>query len=300
MTSAAPHRSRLAFATGERALAWVLLAPTALLLSLLVLYPLARLLSESLFDFRLTDSVHRFVGFRNYADALRDPAVRHSVGVTLLLVLVTVPSSLLVGLLLALAGNIGSRWRWPVRLSILLPWAMPPTFAGMIFAWFFQTEHGVVNDIITRLGGTPIAFLLSSRLALAAVSMASIWKASSFVALLLLAGLQSVDRSLVEVAVVEGATPWQRFRYITLPALIPSVWVALIFRTLAALQTFDIAYAMTLGGPGHATETLAILINKTSTEYMDLGYGSAIATLLLLASLLLIAPYLRRIYRQAA
>jgi len=284
----------------DRRLAMLMLAPAAILLSLLVLYPVGRLLYQSLFDLRLTDPVHRFVAFENYADAMRDPAVRHAAGVTLMLVIVTVPGALLIGLALALAGNLKSRWRWPVRLAILMPWALPPTFVGMIFAWFLQAEHGVANDLISRLGGTPVAFLLSARLAFAAVSLASIWKASSFVALLLLAGLQSIDESLVEVAVVEGASAWQRFRYIILPALLPSIWVALIFRTLAALQTFDIAYSMTLGGPGRATETLAILIDKTTTEFLDIGYGSAIAVVLLAASFLLIAPYLRRIHRQEA
>jgi len=292
-----PHTSA---STADRRLALVLLAPAAILLSLLVVYPIGRLFYQSLLDLRLTDRVHRFVGLQNFADVLRDPAVRHSACVTLVLVAVTVPGSLIVGLALALAGNLKSRWRWPVRLSILMPWALPPTFVGMIFAWFFQTEHGVVNDLIIRLGGKPIAFLLSGRMALAAVSLASIWKASSFVALLLIAGLQSVDDSLVEVAVVEGATRWQRFRYIILPALLPSIWVSLIFRTLAALQTFDIAYAMTLGGPGRATETLAVLIDKTTIEFMDVGYGSAMAVVLLGASFLLIAPYLRRIHQQAA
>lgn len=300
MSSAASSVLR-ASASHDRALAFGLLAPAALLLTLVVVYPVGRLFYHSFFDLRLTDPDNiRFVGFANYVDVLRDHTVWHAAGVTLLVVLVTVPGALLAGLGLALAGNIESRWRWPVRLALLLPWAMPPSFAGMIFAWFFHTDHGIVNDLIVRAGGARVSFLLSENLALAAVCLASIWKASSFVALVLLAGLQSIDRSLIEVALVEGATAWQRFRHLTLPLLLPSIWVALIFRTIAAVQTFDVAYAMTQGGPGRATETLAILINKTTIEFLDLGYGSAIAVLLLVVSLLLTAPYLRRVHHSVA
>lgn len=296
-----PRRSATRFELSEQGLATMLLAPAALLLALLVVYPIGRLFYHSFFDLHLTDPLGtRFLGLANYADAFADPAVRHSAAVTLEMVLITVPGALASGLCLALAGNLDSRWRWPVRLSILLPWAMPPSFVGMIFAWFFQTDHGVANDLLVRAGAAPVAFLLSGRLALAAVCLASVWKASSFVALILLAGLQSIDPSLIEVAHVEGAGAWERFRYITLPHLMPSIWVALIFRTLAALQTFDVAYAMTLGGPARATETIAILINRTTTEFLDIGYGSTIAVLLLVASLALTAPYLGRLYRSTA
>ena len=286
------------FDFGDRSLALYLLTPAALLLALVVLYPVGRLFYQSFFDLRLTDPENtRFIGFTNYTDVFRDAAVWHAAGVTLLVVLVTVPGALVAGLALALAGNVESRWRWPVRLALLLPWAMPPSFVGMIFAWFLHTDHGIVNDLIVRTGGARISFLLSKHLALAAICLASIWKASSFVALVLLAGLQSIDRSLIEVALVEGSTAWQRFRHITLPLLLPSIWVALIFRTISAVQTFDVAYAMTQGGPGRATETLAILINKTTSEFLDLGYGSAIAVLLLIVSFGLTAPYLRRLHR---
>jgi len=280
-------------------LAALLLLPTALLLLLIVGVPVARLLYDSLFHFRLTEPGRRFVGLANYRDLLADPRFVHSVRVTLVVVAVTVPGALLGGLGLALFAHARSRLRHLARLSILLPWAMPPSFVGLIFAWFFQSEHGVVNDLVQRLGGSPQAYLLSGPGALAAVCAASVWKASSFVALIVVAGLQTIDPGLIEAALVEGAGRWQRFRYVILPALAPSLWVAAIFRTLAALQTFDVAYAMTRGGPNHATETLALLINKTTTEFLNVGYGSSMAVLILAVSLLLTAPYLRRLARQA-
>ena len=120
-------------------------------------------------------------------------------------------------------------------------------------------------------------------------------KTSSFMALILLAGLQMIPKSLYEAAEVDGASHWQQFWQITIPMLMPSVIVALIFRTITALQTFDIPYTMTKGGPGNATETLAMLIHKTTIEYLDMGYGSTLAVCMFLLSMCVTAVYLKRI-----
>ena len=215
----------------------------------------------------------------------------------MLITLITVIGALLVGLGLALLANLPYRLKWPVRLALLLPWAMPLAFAGLIFAWFFNTEYGVVNDWMMRLGFTPISWLLRPGTAFAAVCIAIIWKSSSFMALILLAGLQMIPRSLYEAAEVDGATRWQQFWQITLPLLTPSIVVAMIFRTITALQTFDIPYTMTKGGPAHATETLAMLIHATTIDYGDIGYGSTLAVFMFVVSMSVTALYLRRIRR---
>jgi len=118
-------------------------------------------------------------------------------------------------------------------------------------------------------------------------------------ALILLAGLQMIPKSLYEAAEVDGASKWQQFWQITIPMLMPSIVVALIFRTITALQTFDIPYTMTKGGPGNATETLAMLIHKTTIEYLDMGYGSTLAVCMFLLSMVVTSFYLRRIGRTA-
>jgi multiple sugar transport system permease protein len=138
-------------------------------------------------------------------------------------------------------------------------------------------------------------WLLRPGWAMAAICLTIIWKSSSFMALILLAGLQMIPASLYEAADVDGASRWQQFREITLPMLMPSIVVALIFRTITALQTFDIPYTMTRGGPGNATETLAMLIHKNSIEYGDIGYSSTLAVFMFLLSMAITAIYLRRI-----
>jgi multiple sugar transport system permease protein len=213
---------------------------------------------------------------------------------------VTVPGALVVGLGLALLANLPFRYKWVVRLSLLLPWALPLSFCGLIFAWFFHTDYGIVNDVFRMLGvREPTMWLLDPSWAMAAICLTIIWKTSSFMALILLAGLQMIPRSLYEAAQVDGATRWQQFWQVTLPLLVPSIVVALIFRTLTALQTFDIPYTMTKGGPGSSTETLAMLIHKTTIDYLDLGYGSALAVFMFLMSMLVTAVYLRQIGKQA-
>ncbi len=284
----------------EKTLAFLLLAPAFALLALIVVYPIGKLIWNSFFDLRLSGGASaRFVGFENYGFVLQDKEFWNAAWNTVLITLITVPGALVVGMGLALLANLPFRRRWPVRLALLLPWALPLSFAGLIFAWFFHTEYGVVNDVLRRFGSDEqTMWLLRPNWAFAAICITIIWKTSSFMALILLAGLQMIPRSLYEAAEVDGASKWQQFWQITIPMLMPSIIVALIFRTITALQTFDIPYTMTKGGPGNATETLAMLIHKTTIDYLDVGYGSTLAVFMFVLSLIVTAVYLKRIGKE--
>jgi ABC-type sugar transport system permease subunit len=293
----------------EKTLGWLLLAPAFVLLAAIVVYPIGKLIYNSFFDLRLSGSSGSgaFVGLENYRLVLADAEFWNAAKNTVLITLITVPGALVVGLGLAMLANLPFRRfglpMWPVRLALLLPWALPLAFAGLIFAWFFHTEYGVVNDVLRRLGlisaTEPAMWLLRPNWAFAAICATIIWKSSSFMALILLAGLQMIPKSLYEAAEVDGASRWQQFWQITIPMLMPSIIVALIFRTITALQTFDIPYTMTKGGPGNSTETLAMLIHKTTIEYLDVGYGSTLAVCMFVISLLVTAVYLKHIGRNA-
>ena len=249
----------------ERGLGFVLLAPAALLLLLIVVYPIATLVWNSFFDIHLAEpwKGEPFSGFDNYRRAFEDDRFWSSLVHTLINVVVTVPGALLVGLGLALLANMPFRRKWPVRLGLLLPWALPLVFSGLIFRWFFEYKQGIVNDVLTRIGAEPLAWLTDPQLAR------------------------------------DGASRWQKFVSITLPMLRPAIFVALIFRTITAIQTFDIPYAMTGGGPGDSTETLAMYIQKTTLDFLDFGYGSALATLMFIASMIATSGYLRYTRRSA-
>jgi multiple sugar transport system permease protein len=280
----------------ERTLALLLLAPSAMLLSLIIVYPVCRLVWTSFQNLSLTSGVPAsFAGLENYELMLDDPVFWETTWNTVLITLITVPGALVVGLGLALMANVPFRVKWPVRLSLLVPWALPLSFAGLIFAWFFHSEYGVVNDVLGRLGFPGIIWFNSSNWAFAAICLTIIWKTSSFMALIILAGLQTIPRSLYEAADVDGAGRLRQFFEITLPLLKPAIVVALIFRTITALQTFDIPFTMTRGGPGTSTSTLAMYIHQNTVDFLDLGYGSALAVVMFALSMCVTAVYLRMI-----
>jgi ABC-type sugar transport system permease subunit len=287
----------------EKTLGVMLLAPAFLLLALIVVYPIGKLIFNSFFDLRLSGGGGvKFVGFENYLLVFKDHDFWNATKNTVLITLITVPGALVVGMGLAMLANLPFKRKWPVRLALLLPWALPLAFAGLIFAWFFHTEYGVVNDVVRRLTpgqSEPTMWLLRPGWAFTAICMTIIWKTSSFMALILLAGLQMIPKSLYEAAEVDGASKLQQFWQITIPMLMPSIIVALIFRTITALQTFDIPYTMTKGGPGNSTETLAMLIHKTTIDYLDVGYGSTLAVCMFVLSLFVTAFYLKRIGKNA-
>ncbi|KIQ00888.1 sugar ABC transporter permease [Agrobacterium tumefaciens] len=280
----------------DRSLAVLLLVPAALLLALIIVYPVCRLIYTSFFSLSLTSGLPAvFVGFENYELMIEDPVFWETTWNTVLITLITVPGALLVGLGLALMANLPFAMQWPVRLSLLIPWALPLSFAGLIFAWFFHSEYGVVNDVLNRFGFEGIIWFNSPNWAFAAICLTIIWKTSSFMALIILAGLQTIPRSLYEAADVDGAGRLRQFFEITLPLLKPSIVVALIFRTITALQTFDIPYMMTGGGPGTSTATLAMYIHQNTVSFLDLGYGSALAVVMFALSMCVTAVYLRMI-----
>lgn len=284
---------------GERLLGFAMLAPAFALLGLIIVYPVVVLIRTSFY--RINQGVRPenapFVGFENYVDALTDDRFWEAFATTALYVVITVPGALLVGLGLALLANKPFRVKWPVRLGLLLPWALPLVFAGLIFRWFFDSQLGLVNDLAQFVGLGRIQWLTNPTLAIGAICIAIIWKSSSFVAMILLAGLQSIPKSLYEAAEVDGASTWQQFKEITLPMLQPAIVVALIFRTITAIQTFDIPFAMTGGGPGHSTETIAMFIQQQTIDFLDFGFGSASAVLMFIVSMIATSFYLRHTQR---
>jgi multiple sugar transport system permease protein len=240
---------------------------------------------------RLGSRPGQSLGFENYTRALGDDRFWEATWHTVLYVVITV----LFGL--ALLANKTFRVKWPVRLGLLLPWALPLVFVGLIFRWFFEYREGIVNNMLVWFGASPKNWLTDPTLAIFAICLSIIWKSSSFAALVLLAGLQTIPKSLYEAAEIDGASAWAQLKEITLPMLRQAIFVALIFRTITAIQTFDIPYAMTNGGPGSSTETLAMYIHKTTIDALDFGYGSALAILMFIAPIIATTGYLRYTWR---
>ena len=271
----------------------LLLAPAAVLLLGIFLLPM---LNVFLLTLRVQDVANPQIinyGFGNFQRLLGDEAFVAAFVRTIWFGVLTVIGSFLVGLPLALLANVKTGWRWVVRIALLLPWAMPQVVTGAMFAWLFNSQYGLFNDLLFRMGFEPIYWFLNPTAAAIAFIITTVWKTSSFVALILLGGLQSIPAELEEAARVDGATASQIFWRITLPLLRPAIAVALIFRTLSALQVFDIPYAFMQNGASRSLETLGVYIQKYTVEFLDPGYGSTVSLSLFALALLITVVYVR-------
>jgi multiple sugar transport system permease protein len=280
----------------EGELAAVLLTPCVCFLAVFAFYPIFNALWTSLHAIRLDrpETGFPFIGFGNFGRAFADADARHAVGVTLQYVLVTVSAQFLIGLGIALVIHKTVRGEGFVRAAALLPWTLPPALAGQMWRWLFN-DAGVINDVLRRTGAAsaPIVWLGTPHLAFFAVSAAATWGAGSYMALILLAALQNIPDELYEASSLDGASSRRAFFAITLPMLRPAILVALVLRTLQALQAFDLPFAMTSGGPGNATETFALYIYKNTFEFLDFGYGAALSVVLLAMALAFALTYRR-------
>jgi multiple sugar transport system permease protein len=253
--------------------------PALAMIAVFALYPVLHTLVLSLFHYDLELNIFEFRGLGNFALLLKDERASHALGQTVLIATISVAFELAFGLLLALLLHQKFRGRGMVRAASLVPWAIPSVVAALLWRWILNDRFGIINAVLLRTGviSEPQAFLTSPSMARLAVIAAEVWKTTPFMALLLLAGLQLIPDELYEGATVDGAGAFQRFRYITVPLLMPAIIVALIFRTMDALRIFDTVYVLTGGGPGDATETLSLYAYKQMFSFLDFGMGSALA-----------------------
>ncbi len=306
-TAAQPAAGRKRNLQSRRArAAWLLVAPTLVLLAGVAGWPLLRTLFYSFTDARLdTPEEYKLVGFANYFDAvdgeslgvLADPLWWQAVGNTLWFTGISVSLELFFGLLLALLMNQKFRGQGLVRTAILVPWAIPTIVTAKMFSWMFHDQYGSINDLLMRVGliDGPLAWIAEPTLSLWAVVIADVWKTIPFMALMLLAALQMVPSDLYEAARVDGASAWQRFKNITLPLIFPAMLVALIFRTMDALRVFDLIYVLTSNS--EATISISGYAREQMVVYQEMGVGSAASVLvfMMVAGVAAVFLYIGRI-----
>jgi multiple sugar transport system permease protein len=281
----------------EQRTGWILILPALLLLLFVYGYPILRAFWLSLFTQNLGTKLQPvFSGLDNYVRMAGDGRFWQTFWTTTVFTTTAVILELLLGLGIALVLNQKFRGRSLVRTAAIIPWALPTALIALAWAWIFNDQFGVVNDILLRLGliKTGINWLGEPTLAMIAVIFADVWKTTPFISILLLAGLQSISPDLYEAHAIDGATPWQSFRKITLPLLMPQILIALLFRFAQSFGVFDLIAVMTGGGPGGATEVVSLYIYSTVMRYLDFGYGAAlvVVTFLLLIVAVAIASFL--------
>jgi len=275
-TARAPRRS-----ISDAALAWRLMAPALALLAAVAIVPLAATAGESLHrhDLRLPWLGQPFVGLANYVAAFADERFLTSLRQTLAFVAVSVTLEIALGLALALTLDSLRRGRALARVVVLLPWALPTVVAALVWRFMFDAQAGVITAPLRMLGavGPSFDWFVHPLAAWVPIGAADVWKTTPFVAILLLAGLQTIDPALHEAATMDGAGAVRRFITITLPLLGPALVVAAAFRMLDALRLFDVAYVLTGGGPGTATEPLSLYAFIALMQRLRFGYGSALS-----------------------
>jgi multiple sugar transport system permease protein len=255
-------------------------APAAALVLLVFLFPVFRTLLLSFAHLNLeTGFETRFAGLDNFIRLASDSRFTAALKTTVLFTVASVALEFLLGLLSALAAESIGRGRRTARTLILIPWTLPTAIIAALWIWIFNDQYGLINALLLKTGiiASPIAWLGRPQTAFFSVVMADVWKAFPFVFIILLAGLQSIPREMYEAIEIDGGTAWHRFRYVTLPHLLPFIFLALIFRIVQAFAIFDLVYVLTGGGPGSATETVSVYGYYTFMRYLDFGYGATMA-----------------------
>ncbi|MER9891882.1 sugar ABC transporter permease [Mesorhizobium sp. M0119] len=264
-------------------------------------WPLTRTIYFGFTDASLADlEARRWVGFANYFSVLQMPSGRviydglladplwwRAVWNTVRFAVISVTCETVLGMIVALVLNTKFRGRGIVRAAILIPWAIPTIVSAKMWQWMLNDQFGIINDVLLKLGliSTKIAWTASADTAMVAVLVVDIWKATPFMALLILAGLQMLPQEIYEVAKLDGVGAWRIFWKITLPLIRPALMVAMIFRGLDALRIFDLIYVLT---PNNIhTKSMSVFARESLFEFDKFAYGSAASTLLFLVLALL-------------
>lgn len=238
-----------------------------------------------------------FIGLKNYKKYFKDKRMWLSISNTTIFTVVSVAFELVIGLLVALLINRSFRGRGVIRASVLIPWAVPTAVAAMMWSFLYDGQTGIVAhylDILHLIPGT--SWLLSTGTGgMFSIILADVWKTTPYMALLILAGLQTIPQNLYEASNVDGASKFQQFFKITLPLLKSSILVALLFRTLDAFRVFDLIYVLTGGGPANSTESISVYAYKTMFAQQSFGEGATLSVIVFLCVAVISMIYVKLI-----
>jgi ABC-type sugar transport system permease subunit len=281
-------------------MALIFLLPAFILVGIFLYYPLIQTFIYSFFKMQRTmDWLHApFVGLQNYVTVLTSDAFRGAFLFTLYFTFVAVALEIGLGLCMAMAAfSVASRLRGVLRAVMVVPWAIPPVVSAMLWKWLYHPDAGLFGYMVHASGLTDSApqFLTDPILAVHAIILADVWKNSSIMGILMLGGLAAIPKALYDAAKVDGARGWFRFRRVTLPLLLPTVLVCLLFRSLEAFRMFELSFALTGGGPGTTTDTLSTFAYKFFFTYSKFGVGSSYAMVIFAIVVTRAVVYVNRI-----
>lgn len=275
---------------------YLFVAPAVVFLIVFMFYPIGYTFNLSLFDVNAGNFLAggaAFVGLENYAEFLGSPGFLSSLLITLVFTLGSLVFQHVLGWAFALFFNRKFPLSGFLRAIMLVVWVMPAVVSASLWRWMYSGSYGLFNAILDAFGiRTDEAWLVNPQTALIAVIITNIWLGIPFHMMLVYAGLQGIPHELYEAASLDGATPWQRLRSITVPLMRPVIAIALLLGFVHTFKVFDVIYVMTGGGPAGATNVLSIAVYNLSFEYFRLGDGAAAANILLVIPLLVSVIYL--------
>lgn len=286
----------------DRTFQYWTIAPLVITLLLLVVYPSVQLIRMSVSEVDIVhgEAVWEFVGLKHLKTALQDPVVPVALRNTLVFVAAVVTVETVLALVISL---LVSRSRWLVgfyRTVLLIPLLIPPIAIGTMWRLMYDYNYGLINQVLRVLGATSLpTWTADPHLAMPSVILVDVWHWTSFMFLIILAGLESMPQELSEAGRVDGASELQILRYITLPLLRPTLLTAIMLRTIFAFKVFDEIFLLTGGGPGTATEVISLYIYEVFSSQFRLGYASFLALGLSVIVSVFVVFY-RRIARRAA
>ena len=255
---------------------WPFVVPALVVISAVIVFP---------WVFTLWMSAHRwtlgqeqsFIGFENYVRLASDARFWESLWHTLVYTVLSVVAPLFLGTLAALVFDAQFPLRGCLRGVFVMPMMATPVAIALVWTMMFHPQLGVLNYLLSFIGIGPLEWIYNQSTVIPSLVLVETWQWTPLVMLIVLGGLAAVPREPYESAEIDGANAWQKFRYLTMPMIAPFLMIAVIIRSIDAVKSFDIIYAMTQGGPGTASETINIYLYNTAFAYYDIGYGSAMA-----------------------
>ncbi|MCO4318244.1 sugar ABC transporter permease [Phyllobacterium sp. 21LDTY02-6] len=255
---------------------WPFVIPALVIVGAVIVFPWAFTLWMSVNEWQV-GSGQRFVGLANFSRLASDARFWESMVHTVIYTVLSVIAPLVLGTLAALVFDTKLPMRGLLRGIFVMPMMATPVAVALVWTMMYHPQLGVLNYLLSFLGIGPQEWIFNQNTVIPSLVLVETWQWTPLIMLIVLGGLASMPRDPFESAEIDGASNWQKFRYITLPMILPFMMVAVIIRSIDALKSFDIIFAMTQGGPGTASETINIYLYNVAFAYYDIGYASAIA-----------------------
>ncbi|MCG9479690.1 MAG: sugar ABC transporter permease [Actinomycetia bacterium] len=289
--------NRISTFASKKTFFYALILPASIIILLVLIIPIAYSLYVSFTDLVLyKPNAQQFIGLKNYLEVLKDKYFWGSMWRTIYFVMGTVSAEIVIGILISLVLNQKFKGRTVLRGLVLLPWVIPGVVNGVMWKWIFNANYGALNAFLHQLHiiDSYQVWLQNPFIALNLIMLANVWKETPVVIIMVLAFFQTIPSQLYEAASIDGASPFSKFRWVTLPLVVPVLVTTFIIKAVWAIREFELIYIITKGGPQAGTTLVNYYIYQQTFKFLNFGYGSAIAYIVTILTAILAVIFIRR------